>query len=298
MDLLARMATYVRVVEAGSLSAAAKQLRISTAAVSRHIAMLEAETGTSLIARTTRRMTVTAAGQRYHERCLRVLRDVDDAQSVGRAGLDGPVRMSVPVTVGFLAGAQLLRPLMNKHPDLRIDVRLDDRIVDLALDDVDIAIRIAQSPPLSTEIVAVELSRWSRIIVASPAYVRRHGEPKTPSALATHDALASTREAASEAWTLVDGAGTARFKVKTRCSSNAGHLLRDLALEGLGIALLPPWFVEADLREKRLLRVLPTWTSTPTTTLALYRASLRSEPRVRLLVEQLRSAYPEMERSA
>jgi DNA-binding transcriptional LysR family regulator len=166
------------------------------------------------------------------------------------------------------------------------------------LEDVDVAIRIAAKPPLSAEIVAVPLSRWSRVVVASPSYVRRRGEPKTPAALATHEALTSTRETGSATWTLVDGTTTARVRMKARCSSNAGHLLRDLALEGLGVTLLPSWFVAADIAKKRLQRLLPAWTSEPLVIHALYRASLRNERRVRLLVEHLRTAYAESEQNA
>jgi DNA-binding transcriptional LysR family regulator len=297
MDLLARMETFVRVVEAGSLSAAAKQLRISTAAVSRHIAMLEAEVATSLIARTTRRMTLTAAGQRYYERCLRVLRDVEEAQSVGNEGLDGPLRVSVPVTLGFFAGVPLLRPLMTVHPKLRIDVRLEDRIVDLVLEDVDVAIRVAARPPLSADVVAVPLSTGNRVMVASPDYVRRRGEPKAPEELVMHDVLSNAGEAATQTWTLMNGVRQERVQLRARCACNAGQLLRDMALEGLGVTLLPFWFVAEDLRHKRLQRLLPDWASAPFNVYALYRASHRKERRVRLLIEHLRAAYSEIERS-
>jgi DNA-binding transcriptional LysR family regulator len=134
MDLLVGMTTFVRVVEAGNLSSAARQLRISTAAASRHITMLEGELDVALLARTTRKVTVTDAGQRYYERCLRVLREVTDAQATARDdGLTGVLRVSVPVTVGHLGGAALIRPLLAKHPSLRIDLRLDDRVIDLVL---------------------------------------------------------------------------------------------------------------------------------------------------------------------
>ncbi|EAU65813.1 transcription regulator [Stigmatella aurantiaca DW4/3-1] len=299
MDLLVRMATFVRVIEAGSLSAAAKQLRLSTAAVSRHVTALEQEVATPLLARTTRRMTVTVAGQQYYERCLRVLREVDEAQSIGRDGrLEGLLRISLPVTVGFLSGASLLRSLVGKHPGLRLDVRLEDRLIDLVLEDVDVAIRVAAKPPLSTEIVARPLSRWHRVVVASPAYVRRHGKPKTSAALAAHESISPVRDAATEVWTLLNGAATARVRMKVRCSCNAGHLLRELALDGLGVALLPHWFVAADLQNKRLRQLLPGWQSEPVEVYALYRASRRHEPRVRVLVEHLRAAYAESEQSA
>ncbi|XYH93170.1 substrate binding domain-containing protein [Sorangium sp. So ce1128] len=192
----------------------------------------------------------------------------------------------------------LLQPLVAKHPALRLDVRLEDRLVDLVLEDVDVAIRVAAKPPLSTEIVAQPLSRWSRVVVASPGYVRRRGEPKTPAALAAHEALSPLRDAATEVWPLLDGASAARVRMKVRCSSNAGHVLRELALEGLGVALLPQWFVAADLQSNKLQRLLPSWQSEPVVVHALYRASHRKERRIRLLVDHLRAAYAESEKSA
>jgi DNA-binding transcriptional LysR family regulator len=297
MDVLARMVTFVRVVEAGSLSAAGKQLNVSVAAVSRQIAALERELGTTLVARTTRRMTVTAPGQEYYERCLRILREVDEAQGAFRGGaLKGSLRISVPVTLGFRTGASLFAPLLAKHPSLRLDLRFEDRLVDLVLEDIDVAIRVAASPPLSAEIVAHPLSHWSRIIVASPAYVRRHGEPKTPEALGAHVAVSPVRDAVTEMWKLLNSTGTATVRMNVRCSCNAGNVLRDLAVQGAGVALFPEWFVAEDLRERRLRRLLPGWKSEPVVIHALYRAAHRNERQVRHLVDHLRAVYSEFER--
>src|SRR5580693_6004566 len=141
MDLLDKMATYVRVVEAGSFTAAARQIRISSAAVSRQVAVLETELRVTLLARSTRRMAITPAGRRYYERCLRVLREVDDAQAVGRGeGIEGPLQITAPVTFGLDRVAPHMHALMVKHPGLRIDLRLEDRLIDLALEGVDVAI--------------------------------------------------------------------------------------------------------------------------------------------------------------
>jgi DNA-binding transcriptional LysR family regulator len=297
MDIFARMVTFVRVVEAGSLSAAGKQLHVSVAAVSRQIAALERELGTTLVARTTRKMTVTASGQEYYERCLRILSDVDEAQGAFRGGaLEGSLRISVPVTLGFRDGALLFAPLLAKHPSLRVDLRFEDRLVDLVLEGVDVAIRVGASPPLSAEIVAHPLSHWRRIVVASPAYVRRHGEPKTPAALAGHMAVSPVRDVVSETWKLLSSTDTAHVRMKVRCSCNAGNVLRDLAVQGAGVALFPEWFVAADLRERRLRQLLPGWESEPVVIHALYRAAHRNERRVRHLVDHLRAVYSQFER--
>jgi len=296
MDLLAKMATYVRVIEAGSLSTAAKQLRLSVASVSRQIAALEGEIGAPLLARTTRRMTVTAVGQDYYERSLRILRDVDEAQSIGpRGGVDGVLRLSMPVTIGFLSGMSLFRALLVRHPELRLDLRLEDRVVDLVLEHVDVAIRVAPKLPLSTEVVAHPLSTWHRVLVAAPSYLRRRGEPRTPAALGNHDALSSARDVTTERWTLTDGDTTTQVRIATRHACSAGQMLRELALDGQGIALLPHWYVAGDLEAHTLRRVLPKWQSEAVVVHALYRAARRNEQRVRVTLDHLRSTYAQIE---
>jgi DNA-binding transcriptional LysR family regulator len=292
MDLLAKMSTYVRVIEAGSLSSAARQLRISAAAVSRQISTLEAELGTELIARTTRRMTVTPAGRAYYERCLRVLREVDDAQAIGHAkGLQGPLKVSVPITFGLASAVPHLRALAIAHPALRLDIRVEDRMIDLALEGVDVAIRAGAQPPLSTEIVAHRLFEWNRVLVAAPGYLKRRGVPRSPEALARHDVLSHAIDAASESWHLVNGARSERVRVRVRCSSNAGHVVRDLAVDGAGIAMLPRFFIADELAAGKLREILPGWGSESISAHALFRAIHRTDPRVRTLIEHLRRAY-------
>lgn len=281
----------MRIVEAGSFSTAAKQLRLSVAAVSRHVAALEDELGTSLIARTTRKLTVTPAGRLYYERCLGVLREVEVAQAVGRLGVAGPLRMSMAVSLGVLAGDALVSSLLEHHPGLRIDLRVEDRIIDLALENVDIAIRVGAEPPVSNELVAVRLTTWTRIVVASPAYVARHGSPATPADLAHHDALSTPGGAMTDIWTLVDGRSVARVRLSARFSTNAGQLSRVAALEGRGVALMPEWYVADDVKARRLIRLLGPWTSEPTVVHALYRASLRNEQRVRTVIDHLREMF-------
>jgi DNA-binding transcriptional LysR family regulator len=285
------METFVRVVETGSFSAAAKQLRVSVAAVSRHVAALEETLASSLIARTTRKLAITPAGLRYYEACVRVLGEVDEAQAVGRLGVAGPLRMSVPVSVGVLAGDALLGTLLGRHPGMRIDFRVEDQLVDLALENVDIAIRVGAEPPSSSELVAVPLTTWTRVVVASPAYVAAHGTPRAPADLARHEALSTARGAATDVWTLVDGATTTRVRLPTRFSSNAGHLLRQAALEGRGVTLMPEWFVAEDLRRRRLVRLLPRWTTPVSAVHALYRTSLRGQRRVKVVVDHLRQTF-------
>src|SRR6201992_1979169 len=155
MDLLDKMATYVRVVEAGSFSAAAKQLRISSGAVSRQIATLEEDLRITLLRRSTRRMEITPAGHRYYDACLRVIREVEDAQASGRAtGPLGPLQVSAPVTFGLERVVPHVGAFMAKHPQVRLDLRLEDRLLDLALEGVDVAVRVGNPPASTTDLIA------------------------------------------------------------------------------------------------------------------------------------------------
>jgi DNA-binding transcriptional LysR family regulator len=292
MDLFDKMTTYVRVVEAGSLSAAAKQLRISAAAVSRQIATLEAELRLTLLRRTTRRMAVTPAGERYYQSCLRVLREVDDAQAVGSdEAPEGFLQVSAPVTFGLARVVPYLHTLMLKHPRFRIDLRLEDRVIDLALEGTDVAIRVGTRPPERTDLIAHLLLTYRRVVVASPEYLKRKGEPATPEALAKHDALTYPAANPADSWDLVSGERRARMRPGVVFRSNALHAIRDLAVKGMGVALLPEWMVMNDVRRRALHVILPDWRSEPVPVNAIHRTKQRGALRLRAFVEHLRQAY-------
>jgi DNA-binding transcriptional LysR family regulator len=292
MDLLEKMTTYVRVVEAGTFSAAAKQLRISSAAVSRQIATLEAELRLTLLRRTTRRMAVTPAGDRYYQSCLRVLREVDDAQAVGSdEAPEGFLQVSAPVTFGLARVVPHVHTLMLRHPRFRIDLRLEDRLVDLALEGTDIAIRVGTRPPERTDVIAHLLFTFRRVVVASPDYLKRKGEPTTPEALAKHDALTNPAGNPADSWDLVSGEREARLRPGVVFRSNALHAIRDLAVKGMGVALLPEWMVMNDVRRRALRVILPGWQSEPVPVNAIHRTKQRGAPRLRAFVDHLRAAY-------
>ncbi len=291
MDLLAKMSTYVRVVESGSFSAAAKQLRISSGAVSRQIATLEQELRVSLITRTTRKMAVTAAGRRYYERCVRILREVDDAQSSGgRDELVGLLRISAPVTFGLACVAPQMNTLMKKHPGLLVELHLEDRLVDLTPEGVDVAIRVGSAAPESTELVAHDLVTYDRVLVASPQYLKKHGPPKRPESLARHDALMHLM-GPMDTWTLRQGEREARVRPKVVFRSNALHALRELAIQSAGIAMLPYWFVAPAVSSGDLRVVLPAWRPERVAAIALHRREQRGTLRVRALIEHLRASF-------
>jgi DNA-binding transcriptional LysR family regulator len=294
MDLLEKMATYVRVVEAGNFSAAAKQLRISPAAVSRQISTLEGELRVTLIRRTTRSMVITHAGRRYYEHCLRILHEVEDAQAIGRtASTEGLLSVSAPVTFGLALVVPHMSSFMSSNPGLRVDLRLEDRLIDLALEGVDVAIRVGAVLPDRTDLVAHELMSFRRVMVAAPAYLERRGEPKTPEALAKHDVLSWFADA-MDTWRLVGREQETRIRLNVVFRSNAPSALRALAIDGVGIAMLPAWFVESEVERGALRIVLPQWRTEPVIVRALQRREDRGTARIRALVEHLRGAYERM----
>ncbi len=290
MDLLAKMATYVRVVESGSLSGAAKQLRISSPAVSRQIATLEHELRTPLLVRTTRKMTVTPQGRRYYERCLQILRDVEDAQKLERSdGVDGLLRISAPVTFGLACVAPQMHALMKRHPGLLVELQLEDRLVDLMPEGVDVAIRVGSEPPVSTELIAHHLLTYQRTLVAAPSYLKKHGAITRPEALTRHDTLMHFM-GPTDTWILERGETEARVRPKVVFRSNALHALRELAIQGAGVALLPAWFVAPFLASGELRAVLPSWHPRPVNANAIYRKDQRGAARVKAFIDHLRGA--------
>lgn len=290
MDLLEKMTTYVRVVEAGSFSVAAKQAKLTSGAVSRQVAALEAELGLTLIARSTRSMTVTADGHRYYEQCLRVLREVAEAQSIGRPqGMAGTLRVGAAVSFGLGALLPLIETLRAKHPELRVELQLEDRLLDTSLEGLDVLVRAGSAVPLSNGVVARKLTAFPFVPVAAKSYLRARGTPTTPEALVAHDALSCHVTPGPDVWELGDGRRRARVvmtdAVVFRCA--VLQAVRDLALAGQGIALLPDWFVRDDIERGALRSVLPGWSTDPIEVSAVYRTTHREAPRVRAFVEHL-----------
>jgi DNA-binding transcriptional LysR family regulator len=293
VDLLAQMGTLVRVIESGSLSAAARSLGVSPAAVSRQISDLERRLGGALVVRSTRSLSVTDAGRRYYEHAVRILREVEDAGASVRATrtIRGRLAISAPVTFGLARVFPVLPALLRKHAELELDVRLEDRIVDLVGEGVDIAIRVGSEPPDSTSVVAHSLGRYGRRAVAAPAYLRRRAAPKHPKALETHESLLHVGDDGLVAgWRFVRDGSEERVEPRGALRTNTVFALREAALAGVGIALLPEWLVEEDVAAGRLRVLLPEWSASKVAVIALHRAELKGIPRVRVFLDHVRSA--------
>jgi DNA-binding transcriptional LysR family regulator len=287
VDLFAQMATFVRVVEGQSLSAAARALRLSLPAVSRQLSALEDDLGALLIVRSTRRLHVTDAGRQWYEHCVRVLGETERARAAVRGdGVAGSLVVSASLTYGSFAVVPRLTVLAERHPALSVDLRLEDHFADLVSEGVDVALRTGPAPPDSTAFVAHPLGSMDRVVVAAPRWLRKHGVPRTPEALAACECLVQVSPAgAIVRWALRRRDEERRVEVRGRLRTNAPSALRTLALDGAGVAYLPEWLVADDLAAKRLRRVLPAWRSPPITAWAVYRTELRGAPRVRAFLD-------------
>ncbi len=291
MNLLVQLASFVRIVELGSLSAAARAQKLSLPAISRQLAELERELGAPLVLRSTRRLSVTERGRAFYERAVRILRDVDEArESVVEHGVRGTLVVSAGVTLGQRWLLPRLLSLHQRHRDLVVELRLEDDLVDLLADGIDVAVRGGVRPPDSAGLIAQRLIEFDRVLVAAPSYLRKRRTPRDPAVLAEHDCLVQVgRSGPYSKWTLVGPDRSCDVTVRGPFRSSAPGALREAALAGLGVALLPPWLVGDDLAVGALRRVLPAWASGPVGVWAIWRVEHRGSPRVAALVDALRS---------
>jgi DNA-binding transcriptional LysR family regulator len=287
------MTTFRRVVEAGSLSAAARGLRLSVGAVSRQISALEDDLGAQLLVRSTRRLTVTDEGRRFYDRCVRLSQLTEEARaSVRGAGeLRGTITMTAPVTLGLERVAPALRSFLAAHPKVEIELRLEDRAADVVGEGVHVAVRAAFAAPSSPLLIASPLMSSPRVLVASPRYLRARGRPRTPQELARHDALVQlTDTGPASLWHFRRGDEEYLVEVRGRLRANALLVLRDEAIHGLGVARLPEWLVRRSVADRTLRVVLAEYEVPPIPVFALYRVDLRGVARVRALLNHLRAA--------
>ena len=257
MEDLERMAIFARVVEAKGFSEAARRLGMSKSLVSKQVARLEKNIGARLLHRTTRSMSLTEAGAVFYEHCARILEEQEQArQAVGRlhSAPRGQLRISASVAFGTLHIAPALPAFLAKHPEVRIDMEIADRFVDLADEGFDVAIRIAAQP--GPNLVARRLAPVNRKIVATPGYFRKHGTPRTPADLKRHNCLTYTHSVPEGVWRLRGPSGSIDARVSGNLHLNDDEALTAAVLGGLGIALLPTFLVGRDLQAGRLLAVL------------------------------------------
>jgi DNA-binding transcriptional LysR family regulator len=248
-------ALFARVVAAGSLSAAARDMGISPAMASKRMARLEARLGARLIHRTTRRLALTEQGESFHRDVLGILAAVEAAEGRLRGpgdGLSGPLRLSAPTSFGRMHLAPHLKPFLDRHPGIELTLDLSDGFSDLIAEKIDLAIRISSGVGPGLE--AQPLADSRRILCAAPAYLEAHGAPTGLRNLADHRLLAAGGQLP---WRLVNGQRRVEVAGVSHVRTNSSEVVRELALSGLGVALRSLWDVSEELATGRLVRVLP-----------------------------------------
>ncbi|MFO1406340.1 MAG: LysR family transcriptional regulator [Steroidobacteraceae bacterium] len=258
MDRLQALTSFAKVVEFGSFARAAERLGVSTSAVSRQVADLEAHLETRLLNRTTRRLSLTESGQVYYERCVQLLAELEEADAQVRSTSVAP-RGMLRVTCGISFGVRYLAPLIadfaGRHPAVSFDLDLSDRIVDIVEEGYDVAVRIGASR--SQSLVSRRIGSTRMVCCASPGYLARRGEPATPGDLAAHDCLAYSYVSDSDHWRFEAGGLETTVRVPVRHHANNGRMLAALAVAGAGVVYEPDFIVAPDIQAGRLVRLFP-----------------------------------------
>ncbi|MGY2850259.1 DNA-binding transcriptional LysR family regulator [Bradyrhizobium sp. USDA 4518] len=289
MDRLAAMAAFVRAVESGSLSAAARSLPSSLTSVSRQISALEEQFGTRLLLRTTRQLALTDDGRILYERAKSILgeiREIEAALARDPHQPSGRIRVSSPSLIGRLVIAPLLVEFLRRYPALSVDLLLVDRAVDIVEEDIHLAIRIGRLR--DSQLVARKLTDLQMIVCASPDYLARRGAPQTPVDLAGHDCLVFSDSPGSAEWRFADGSKTGRkIRISGRLWMNSLDALVSAAREGAGIVRVPSWQVQSELADGRLTRLLIDHEPAPTPLHLMLQPSRLASPKIRAFVDYL-----------
>lgn len=293
LDDITELRTFVRIVAAGSLSAAGREMGLALSVISKRLATLERRTEARLIARSTRHLALTEEGQVLYERAQRILAEVDEAEAAlmhGRVEPQGVLRVSAPMALGRAHVSPVCRELARAHPKLSIDLALTDRLVELIDEGMDVVVRIGT--PKDSGLVMRKLFDNHRIVVAAPEYLERCGMPATPAELEAHECLPF--RGVETKWHLVGPNGRAiEVRPTSRMRCDSGEVAHDWALAGCGLVLKSWVDVEPDLRAERLVHVLPAWRSDPAPICALFPSNRQLPTRVRVFLDAMAARLSE-----
>jgi DNA-binding transcriptional LysR family regulator len=273
MDRFQVMTTFVRVVETGSFSAAARDLRMGQPAVSKAIAGLEDHLRTRLLMRSTRNLAPTEAGAAFYERAKKALEEAEEAETAARAfggGLEGRLRISAPVTFARLRVIPHLSAFLDAHPGVRLELMLDDRGINLLEENIDVAYRGGTLG--DSTMTAHKIAQSPRFVLASPAYLARSGTPERPSDLLRHDAIVFSQTSGGEEWRFSQGENETTVRPRSRLAISAAEGLREAVIAGLGLAVATAWIFAPELANGTIVPVMCDWTLPPIDLWAVYPA--------------------------
>lgn len=286
MDKFKAMTTFVRIVEAGSLTGAAERLGSSLTAVVRSLAALEQQLGMRLLNRTTRRIALTDEGREYVERCRRLLSELEETENAltdRRLTPSGRLAITAPVMFGRLHVAPVVTDFLAAYPEMRAELRLLDRVIDLLEEGVDLAIRIAPLPDSS--LVAIPLGATGRVVCASPDYLTRHGRPQHPRDLADHRVIRFTALNDGNDWNFTHGGEMQRVAVADVFAANQVDVALDACRKGLGCGRFLGYQVRELEAAGQLVRVLPDWEPPEIEVSLVYPHNRLLSPRIRAFID-------------
>lgn len=292
MDRFTSMQIFIAAVEEGSFAAAARRFQLSPAMAGKHVSAIESDLNVRLLQRSTRRLSMTDAGQRYYVRCKAILeameeanREVSDIQTTPR----GLLRIAAPVAFGAMHLGQIVSRYLEQFPQVTLDVVLDDKYADLLENRIDVAIRVGRlDDPL---LVTRRLAPCKMMLCASPAYLQRQGAPETPEDLSRAPRLAFSQAVSTGDWTIYDAQGRPHsIEGACRMTANNIQLLLEAALAGTGIAYGPSFVFGEHIKQGRLITLLPTYRTTELTLQAVYPSAIRIPSKVRSFVDFIAEA--------
>lgn len=293
MEQLTAMLAFARVVETGSFSKAARDLGVSKSAVSKQISRLEDRLGVRLLNRTTRRHSLTEAGTSFYEGCQRMLAEADSAEAAVShlaSGPRGTLKVNAPMSFGVHHLGPALADFLVTYPELSVDMVLNDRLVDLVEEGFDVGLRIGKLADSS--LIARRLAPCRHVLCAAPSYLSSRPAPVHPDDLKAHCCLHYSYLSVGQTWRFTGPEGTRKVTVVGRLRINNGDLLKDAAVEGLGIALLPSFIIGEELRAGRLVPVMVDWRPSLDSAIhAVYPASRNLSPKVRVFIDFLSARF-------
>jgi DNA-binding transcriptional LysR family regulator len=297
MDVMQSMEVFRRVAEASSFSAVARETSMSQSTVSKHIASLEDRLGTKLLNRSTRSLSLTEAGTEYYHYCVRILNDFQEAEaSIGKGRIKptGTLRLSSTVPFGRRFIIPFLGDFLKQYPDIEVDYLMEDREIDLVKEGVDVAIRVG--PLADSSLVARKIGTSRRLVVASPEYLIKHGFPKTPSDLKSHECLLYSLLKSQNEWFFSSAQfGDESVLINGRFKASSNEALCEAAISGLGIATMCEWHVREHIEKGRLTVLLKNYELTSYDINAVYPERRYMPEKVKRLIDHLKESFKDYE---
>lgn len=294
MDRMTAMETFVAVVESGSFSAAARRLNVGQPAVSKSVAQLEERLGTRLLLRSTRGLNTTDAGQRFYEHARVAIEEADEAENAAKQSsesVSGRLRVSAAPTFARLHVMPALKRFLDQHPQLEIDIVLDDRHIDLLEEGMDVSLRMGSLD--DSGMTARRISRSPRLVVGTPAYFEEAGVPATPADLSRHQAIVYSQRGGGESWSFSQNGSETAVVVSGRVRVSAAEGIRTAVLGHMGLAIASQWMFSPELANGRVRAVLTDWQLPPVDLWAVFPAGRLVTSRARAFVAFVESVLAE-----